>query len=153
VFPGAIRTREALKERVHIIIISGKQYDMGVWRDIQPHPTRPHPLLLPLAQLKPCPQVINVFLPAKHTYRAADLQEQQFSLFFLDSSIYHYSQQVSWSEDEQLCMSFPEMAQLICNNTCTCKLFCFSTLCYCTANSTTVHSSRCCSSFISVVLT
>jgi len=74
VFSGAIRTREALKEGAHNI--SGKQYDMGVWRDIQPHPTRPHPLLHPLAQLKPCPQVINVFLPAKHTYRAADLQEQ-----------------------------------------------------------------------------
>ena len=56
---------------------------MGIWCDIQSHPTRPRPLPRP----KPRPQIFNTFVPAKRTGRVADLQEQLFSLFFLDSSI------------------------------------------------------------------
>ena len=63
--------------------ISGKENDMGIWCDIQSHPTRPHPLPHP----KPRPHIFNTFVPAKRTNRVADLQEQLFSLFFLDSSI------------------------------------------------------------------
>jgi len=56
---------------------------MGIWCDIQSHPTMP--CLLP--HPKPRPLIFNTFVPTKRTNRVADLQEQLFSLFFLDSSI------------------------------------------------------------------
>jgi len=64
--------------------ISGKENAMGIWCDIQSHPTRPCPLPHP----KPRPHIFNTFVPAKRTNRVADLQERLFSFFFLDSSKY-----------------------------------------------------------------
>ena len=121
-------------------IISGKENDMDIWCDIHSYLTRPRPLPLPLPQPKPCPHIFNAFVLAKNTNRVADLQEQLFSLFFLDSSKYHCPQQVSWSEDEQLCESLPEMVKLISKNTHICERFCFSTPYYCTRNPLTDRS-------------
>ena len=96
---------------------------MGIWCDIPSHPTRPRPLPHP----KPRPQIFNTFVPAKHTGRVADLQEQLFSLFFLDSSKYHCPQQVSRSEDDRLRESFPETAKNLSKIHTYANDFCFST--------------------------
>jgi len=109
--------------------ISGKENAMGIWCDIPSHPTRPRPLPHP----KPCPQIFNTFVLAKRTGRFADLQEQLFSLFFLDSSKYHCPQQVSRSEDDHLRENFPETAEIVSKNTHVCKrfLFFYSVLLHC----------------------
>jgi len=129
--------------------ISGKENGMGIWCDIQSHLTRPRPLPHP----KPRPHIFNTFVPAKHSNQVADSQEQLFSLFFLDSSKYHWPQQVSRSEDEQLRESFSETAKIVSKNTHVCKRFYFSTLYYCTADPPTDRYSMCCSWFVSVALT
>ena len=82
----------------------------------------------------------NTFVPAKRTNRVADLQEQFFSLFFLDSSTCHWPQQVSRSKDEQLRESFSETAKIVSKNTHVRKRSYFSTLYYCTANPPTDRS-------------
>ena len=53
--------------------------------------------------------------------------------FFLDSSKYHCPQQVSWSEDDRLCESFPETAKIVSINTHVRKwfLFFYSVLLHC----------------------
>jgi len=101
--------------------ISGKENAMGIWYDIQAHPTRPRP------------HIFNTFVPAKRTNRVADLQKQLFSLFFLDSSKYHCPQQVSRSEDDRLHESFPETAKIVSKNTHVRKrfLFFYSVLLHC----------------------
>ena len=120
-----------------------------VWCDIQSYPTRPRPLPHP----KPHPHIFNTFVPAKCTNRVADLQEQLFSLFFLDSSIIALNRFlgrrmiVCMRVSQKWRKSFPKI-HTYANN------FCFSTPYYCTANPpTTIHSSMCCSSFVSVALT
>ena len=109
--------------------ISGKENAMGIWCDIPSHPTRPRPLPRP----KPRPHIFNSFVPAKRTNRVADLQEQLFSLSFLDSSKYHCPQQVSRSEDDRLRESFPETAKIVSKNTRVRKrfLFFYSVLLHC----------------------
>ena len=109
--------------------ISGKENAMGIWCNIQSHPTRARPLPHP----KSCPHIFNTFISAKRTNRVADLQEQLFSLFFLDSSKYHCPQQVSRSEDDRLRESFPEMAKIVSKNTHVHKrfLFFYSVLLHC----------------------
>ena len=71
--------------------ISRKENDMGMYCDIQSHPTRPLQLPHPKSHL----HVFNTFLPAKRTSRVADLQEQLFSLFFLDSSSIAFNRYLS----------------------------------------------------------
>ena len=76
----------------------------------------------------------NTFVPAKHTNRVADLQEQLFSLFFLDSSIIALNRFLGRrSEDDRLHESFPEMAKIISKNTHERKrfLFFYSVLLHC----------------------
>ena len=109
--------------------ISGKENAMGIRCDIPSHPTRPRPFPRP----KPRPQIFNTFVPAKRTNRVADLQEQLFLLFFLDSSKYHCPQQVSRSEDDRLRESFPETAKIVSKNTHVRKrfLFFYSVLLHC----------------------
>ena len=109
---------------------------MGIWCDIQSHPTRPRPLPHP----KPRPLIFNTFVPAKRTNRVADLQEKLFPLFFLDSSKYRCPQQVSRSEDDRLRESFPVAAKIVSKNTDVRKRYLFSTPYYCTANPPTDHS-------------
>ena len=102
---------------------------MAMLCDIQSHPIRPRPLPHP----KPRPHIFNTFVPAKRTIRVADLQEQLFSLFFLDSSKHHCPQQVSRSEDDRLRESFPETAKIVSKNTHVRKrfLFFYSVLLHC----------------------
>ena len=102
---------------------------MGIWCDIQSHPTRPCPLPHP----KPRPLIFNTFVPAKRTNRVADLQEQLFPLFFLDSSKYRCPQQVFRSEDDHLRESFPVTAKIVSKNTHVRKrfLFFYSVLLHC----------------------
>ena len=84
---------------------------MGMWCDIQSHPTRPRPLPHP----KPRPHIFNTFVPAKRTNRVADLQEQLFSLSFLDSSIIALNKFLG--RRMIVCTSFPETAKIISKNT------------------------------------
>ena len=109
--------------------ISGKENAMGIWCDIQSHPTRPRPLPHP----KPRPLIFNTFVPAKRTNRVADLQEQLFPLFFLDSSKYRCPQQVFRTEDDHLRESFPVTAKIVSKNTHVRKrfLFFYSVLLHC----------------------
>jgi len=106
---------------------SGKENAMCIWCDITS--TRPRPLPRP----KPRPHIFTMFVPAERTNRVADLQEQLFSLFFLDSSKYHCPQQVSRSEDDRLRESFPETAKIVSKNTHVRKrfLFFYSVLLHC----------------------
>ena len=69
--------------------------------------------------------ILILSYPQKRTNRVADLQEQLFSLFFLDSSTYHCPQQVSRSEDDRLRESFPETAKIVSKNAHVCKRFLF----------------------------
>ena len=101
---------------------------MGIWRDIQSHPTRPRPL----PHLKPHPHIFNTFVPTKHTNQVADLQEQLFSLFFLDQSII--------ALNRFLGRRMSNCARIVFKNTHRCKRFCFSTPYYCTANPPTDRS-------------
>ena len=102
---------------------------MDIWCDIQSHPTRPRPFPHP----KPRPHIFNTFIHAKRTNGVADLQEQLFSLFCLDSSKYHCPQQVSRLEDDRLCESIPEKAKILSKNTHVHKrfLFFYSVLLHC----------------------
>jgi len=76
------------------------------------------------------------------------------SSHFLPGFKYHYPQQVSWSEDEQQHVSFPEIAKLISKNTCVCRWYCFCTWCYYTANSDQPFiATDAVAHFVSVVLT
>ena len=101
---------------------------------------------------KPRPQIFNMFVPAKCTSRVADLQEQLFSLFFLDSSIIALNRFLG--QRMIVCASFPETAKIVSKNTHVWKRFCFSTPYYALPIlRPTIHSSMCCSSFVSVALT
>ena len=90
--------------------------------------------------------IFNTFVPAKCTNRVADLQEQLFSLFFLDSSKYRSPQQVSRSEDDRLRESFPVTAKIVSKNTHVRKrfLFFYSVLLHCQILRPTIHSSIVC---------
>ena len=115
--------------------ISGKETAMGIWCDIPSHPTRPRPLPHP----KPRPQIFNTFVPAKHTGRVADLQEQLFSLFFLDWSIIALNRflgrrMIVCARVSQKRRKSSPKIHTYTNN------FCFSTPYYCTANPPTDHS-------------
>jgi len=123
--------------------ISEKKNAMGVWCDIPSHPTRSRPLPHP----KPCPQIFNTFVPAKCT-KLLICRSNLFALFFLDSSKYHCPQQVSWSEDDCLCESFPETAKIVSINThvCSTQMIFVVLLCIIALPilRPTIHSSMCC---------
>ena len=78
-------------------------------------------------------------------------------LTFLPGLKYHHPFLVSRLENEQLHVIFLEMLKIVSKSACIRKWFSFSTRCYCTANINPLtkrsydRSSRCCSSFISVV--
>ena len=108
--------------------ISGKENAMGIWCDIQSHSTRPRPL--PHPKLRPL--IFNTFVPAKRTNRVADLQEQLFSLFFLDSSIIALNRFLG--RRMIVCArGFPETAKIVSKNTHVRKriLFFYSVLLHC----------------------
>ena len=119
---------------------------MGIWCDIQLHPTR----LRPLPSHCPHPHIFNAFVPAKHTNRVADLQEHAIVLTFLPGFKYHCPQQVSRSEDEQLCESFPQTVKIVS------KIYMYANDFVFLLRITvlpilrlTVHSCMCCSLFVS----
>jgi len=115
--------------------ISGKENAMGIWCDIQSHLTRPRLLPHP----KPCPHIFNTFVPTKRTNQVADLQEQLFSLYFLDSNIIALNRFLSRRMivcarvTQKRRKSSPKI-HTYAND------FCFSTPYYCTANPPTDHS-------------
>jgi len=112
---------------------------MDMWCDIQSYLIRPRPFPLPLPHPKPCPHIFNAFVPAKNTNRVADLQEQLYSLFFLDSSIIALNRFLGQRMSNRARVSqkwwnsSPKI-HTYANN------FVFSTLYYCTGNPPTNRS-------------
>jgi len=123
---------------------------MGIWCDIQSHPTRPHPFPLPLPHPKPRPHIFNTFVPAKRTNQVADLQEQLFSLFFLDSSIIALNRFLGrrMSNCARVSQKWRKSSPKI--HTYDVFLLRITVL---PIHQPTVHSSMCCSLFVSVALT
>ena len=121
---------------------------MGIWCDIQSHPTRPRPLPHP----KPRPHIFNMFAPAKRTNRVADLQEQLFSLF---SSKYHCPQQVSRSEDDRPLREFPRNGENRLQKYTRAQTIFVFLLCIIALSilRPTIHNSMCYNSLVSVALT
>ena len=110
---------------------------MDIWCDIQSHPTRPRPFPHP----KPRPHIFNTFVPAKRINRVADLQEQLFSLFFLDSSIIALNRFLG--RRMIVCARVSQKRRKSSPKIHTCANdFCFSTPYYCTANPPTDHSQQ-----------
>ena len=122
--------------------ISGKENDMGCGV-ISNHQ------VTPFAHPKP---THNASIPTKHTYRVADLQEQRFSLFFLDSSKCQYPQQISQRRmsnyayiSQKQRNTFPKV-NMYANDVFPLGVTELPIL------RPTVHNSRCCTLLISVVL-
>ena len=108
---------------------------MGIWCDIQSHPTRPHPL--PHPKLRP--HIFSTFVPQSVLTDLLFLQEQLFSLFFLDSSIIALNRFLGWRMI--ICARISQKRRKSSPKIHTCASdFCFSTLYYCTANPPTDHS-------------
>ena len=103
---------------------SGKENAMGIWCDIQSHPTRPRPFPHP----KPRPHIFNTtqsVLTELLIYRSNCSHFPGFK--------YHFTQQVSRSEDDRLRESFPETVKIVSKNAHVRKqfLFFYSVLLHC----------------------
>ena len=97
---------------------------MGIWCDIQSHPTRPRPFPHP----KPRPHIFNTtqsVLTELLIYRSNCSHFPGFK--------YHFPQQVSRSEDDRLRESFPETVKIVSKNAHVRKqfLFFYSVLLHC----------------------
>jgi len=100
--------------------ISGKENAMGIWCDVQSHPTRPCPLPHP----KPRPHIFLI-----RSYHKAYQPSCRFAgttvLTFLPVFKCHCPQQISRSEDDRLRESFSEIAKIVSKNTHVRKQFLF----------------------------